>query len=108
LLRIEKAIARSQTKEIHNKNFYESNSAKKSREMDKGDRMRACYQHACLCFVSNKQMTNESLRTRFGIDNQNYSVASRIIADTIKEGLVKQYDPENKSKKHAKYVPFWA
>jgi predicted HTH transcriptional regulator len=81
---------------------------KKSREMDKSDRIRACYQHACLCFVSNKQMTNESLRTRFGIDDQNYSVASRIIADTIKEGLVKQYDPENKSKKHAKYVPFWA
>jgi predicted HTH transcriptional regulator len=81
---------------------------KKSREMDKSDRIRACYQHACLCFVSNKQMTNESLRTRFGINDRNYSMASRIIADTIKEGLVKQYDPENKSKKQAKYVPFWA
>lgn len=78
------------------------------REMDKSDRIRACYQHACLRFVSNKQMTNESLRKRFAIDDKNYSMASRIIADTIAEKLIKRYDPENKSKKHTKYVPFWA
>lgn len=78
------------------------------REMDKSDRIRACYQHACLRFVSNKQMTNESLRKRFAINDKNYSMASRIIADTIAEKLIKRYDPENKSKKHAKYVPFWA
>ena len=78
------------------------------KDMDKSDRMRACYQHACLCYVSNKQMTNTSLRKRFDIDDKNYAMASRIISDTISEGLVKPYDPENKSKKHAKYIPFWA
>ena len=72
------------------------------------DRIRACYQHACLRYVVfREEMTNESLRKRFAIDKKNYPMASRIITDTINEGLIKPYDPDNKSKKHAKYVPFW-
>ncbi|XHL98495.1 MAG: ATP-binding protein [Microcoleus anatoxicus] len=78
------------------------------KDMDKSDRIRACYQHACLRFVCREQMTNESLRKRFAIDDKNYSMASRIIGDTISEGLIRPYDLENKSRKHAKYVPFWA
>jgi hypothetical protein len=35
------------------------------------------------------------------------SAASRIISDTIDAELIKPYDPDNKAKKHAKYVPFW-
>ena len=77
-------------------------------KMDSKDKMRACYQHACLLWVSNDQMTNASLRERLGIAEQNYSIASRIIADTIREGLVKPYDPKSTSKKNARYVPFWA
>jgi predicted HTH transcriptional regulator len=53
-------------------------------------------------------MTNQSLRERFGIEEKNYSIASRIIAEGIKSGLIKDHDPDNKSKKHSKYVPFWA
>ena len=83
-------------------------SYRELKDMDKSDRIRACYQHACLRFVCRERMTNESLRQRFAIDDKNYSMASRIIADTINENLIKPYDPENKSKKHAKYVPFWA
>lgn len=83
-------------------------SYRELKDMDKSDRIRACYQHACLRFVCREQMTNESLRQRFAIEDKNYSMASRIIADTISENLIKPYDPENKSKKHAKYVPFWA
>jgi hypothetical protein len=26
----------------------------------------------------------------------------------IEAELIKPYDPENKSRKHAKYIPFWA
>jgi predicted HTH transcriptional regulator len=81
---------------------------KKLADMDKADRVRACYQHACLRHVSNDHMTNSSLRERFSIKDENYSMASRIISDTINEGLIKPYDPENTSRKHAKYVPFWA
>ncbi|PYQ56232.1 MAG: transcriptional regulator [Acidobacteria bacterium] len=77
-------------------------------QMSKTDRVRACYQHAALQYVSNRQMTNATLRDRFSINPQNYSVASRIIAETIEAGLIRPYDPENRSKKHARYVPFWA
>jgi ATP-dependent DNA helicase RecG len=52
-------------------------------------------------------MTNQSLRERFGIQEQNYPIASRIISDTIKAGLIKDYDTESKSRKYAKYVPYW-
>ncbi|MEM8566979.1 MAG: ATP-binding protein [Bacteroidota bacterium] len=78
------------------------------RQMDKEDKIRATYLHACLKIVSGDYMTNQSLRERFGIKEKNYSMASRIIAETIKSGLIKDYDPESSSKKHAKYIPFWA
>jgi predicted HTH transcriptional regulator len=81
---------------------------KKLSDMSAADRIRACYQHACLCWVSNKFMTNTSLRERFGIEEKNHAVASRIIAEAVKTGLVKPADPTSKSKKHAKYVPFWS
>ena len=53
-------------------------------------------------------MTNSTLRERFKIPEQDYPIASRIIRDTIDAGLIKPDDPENKSKKHARYVPIWA
>lgn len=83
-------------------------SYKTLRQMDKEDKIRTCYLHSCLKIVSGNYMTNQSLRERFGIEEKNYSMASRIISETIKAGLVKDYDPESNSKKHAKYVPFWA
>ncbi len=77
------------------------------RQMDKQDKIRACYLHACLKYVSGEYMTNQSLRERFGISEQNYPMASRIISDTIQAGLIKDYDAESKSRKYAKYVPYW-
>ena len=53
-------------------------------------------------------MTNSTLRDRFQIAEADYPVASRIIRDTIEAGLVRPEDPASKSKKHARYVPFWA
>ncbi|MBD1855520.1 MULTISPECIES: ATP-binding protein [Leptolyngbya] len=76
--------------------------------MDRTDRIRACYQHACLCWVSNKKMTNTSLRERFGISDKNYPVASKIISETLKANRIKPYDSGNTSRKHASYIPFWA
>jgi hypothetical protein len=52
-------------------------------------------------------MTNATLRKRFAIADENYPIASRIIADTIEAGLIKPFDPDSKSRKHARYVPFW-
>jgi ATP-dependent DNA helicase RecG len=83
-------------------------SHKTLRQMDKDDKIRACYLHSCLKYVSGEHMTNQSLRERFGIEEKNYSMASRIIAEGIKSGLIKDYDPDSTSKKHAKYIPYWA
>jgi len=76
--------------------------------MEWEDKVRACYQHACLRFVCREVMTNASLRTRFGIDETNAAIASRIIKRTIKAGLVRAKDPTSSSRKHTAYVPFWA
>jgi ATP-dependent DNA helicase RecG len=76
--------------------------------MEKRDRVRACYLHACLKQVSNEEMTNETLRNRLNIPDKDYPKASRIIRETIEAGLVKPHDPSNRSRKHAKYLPFWA
>ncbi len=81
---------------------------RKFTEMDREDRIRACYQHAALLRVSNQIMSNATLRNRFSIDAHNYSIASRIISDTIKAGLIKPQDPTNSAPRHAKYLPFWA
>jgi len=53
-------------------------------------------------------MTNQSLRERFKIEDQNYSIASRIIRDALEDGVVKEDDPNSKSRKYASYIPFWA
>ena len=77
-------------------------------KLDKKDKIRACYQHACLRYVSNDIMTNQSLRERFQIEEQNSAIASRIIKDTINDGLIKDDDPMSNSRKYKKYIPFWA
>ena len=78
------------------------------RNMDKADKIRAVYQHACLKWVSNDFMTNQSLRGRFKIEQQNHSIASRLIRDALDEKLIKEADTDSKSRKFAKYLPFWA
>ncbi len=83
-------------------------SYKTLNHLDKKEKISACYQHACLKYVSNEKMTNQSLRERFQIEDHNYSVASRIIRDALGEGVIKEDDPENKSRKYASYIPFWA
>ena len=81
---------------------------KELNDMDKNDKVRATYQHACLRYVSNEKMTNQSLRERFKIDERNSATASRIIRDTLEVKLIKEEDPESNSRKYAKYIPFWA
>ena len=77
-------------------------------DMDKNDRIRACYQHSVLKYLSDDFMTNASLRERLLISKKNYPMASRIIADTMDAALIHRHDPSSMSRKHAKYVPFWA
>lgn len=81
---------------------------RKFSQMNREERVRACYQHACLQYVTGKRMSNASLRRRLGIETSNYPVASRIIRDTIEAELVKLHGQGTASKRDASYVPFWA
>lgn len=72
--------------------------------MDRQERIRACYQHACLWYVTGNQMTNSTLRSRLKLEKDSYQTASRIIRDTIDEGLIRL---AGGSRKDARYVPFW-
>lgn len=76
-------------------------------KMSSEDRIRACYLHACLRYVSRDFMTNSSLRQRFGIEQKNKSMVSRYIREAMEVGAIKLYDPEASSKLR-KYVPSWA
>ena len=80
-------------------------SYRKFAEIEKGERIRACYQHACLKYVSNEKMNNQSLRARLGIEDKNYPMASRIIKDTLKENLIKEENPDSGSRHN--YIPYW-
>ena len=85
-------------------------SYKALKQLDKTERIKACYQHACLKYVSPGKMTNQSLRDRFKIEEHKSSVASKIIQDTLAAGRIK-LSSENgniKSKKFASYLPYWA
>ena len=76
-------------------------------EMDKEDRIRACYLHCCLRHVNREHMNNSSLRERFGIEQKNQAQVSRVIKDTINAGFIRAWDPEAGTKA-MRYVPCWA
>ena len=75
--------------------------------MDKDDRIRATYLHACLRYVNRDAMTNTTLRERFGIEPQNSAMASRFIKEAILAGRIRLQDLDA-AHKLKKYVPFWA
>ena len=77
------------------------------KDMTPQEKVQACYQHACLLFENGEELNNQSLRERFDLDKNKSSVASRIIAEAITEGLLKQADEENEAKKFSTYIPYY-
>ena len=76
--------------------------------MTKTDRIRACYQHCCLMYVSNQRMSNQSLRERFGVPEAKAATISLVIGAAKDAGLVKADESETASSRYARYLPFWA
>ena len=77
-------------------------------EMDRNDRVRACYQHCALKWVTLQPMTNQSLRARFLLGEDKAAIASQVIAATINAKLIKPDESVRGSRKFARYQPFWA
>lgn len=76
--------------------------------MSKTDRIRACYQHCCLLYVSNQKMSNQTLRERFRLSDSQTATVSLIIGATKEVGLIKADESESTSTRYARYLPFWA
>jgi len=68
------------------------------------ERVRACYQHAVITYLSGGRMKNASLCQRFGIERKNAAQASQVIKTGLNEGVIQVADPEHP---RAGYVPWW-
>lgn len=77
-------------------------------DMSKSDRIRACYQHCCLLYVSNRQMSNQTLRKRFRLASSQSGAVSNIIRVTKDAGLIRSDMSDSASTRYARYLPFWA
>jgi predicted HTH transcriptional regulator len=77
-------------------------------EMDRDDRIRACYQHCALKWVMTERMTNQSLRERFRLPESKSAIVSQIISATMEAELIKPDEKVGGSRKFARYLPFWA
>ena len=74
-------------------------------DMTPEERVRACYQHAGLRYVSGQRMKNATLCERFGIDPHNAAQASGVIRQSLDAGLIR---PADAAHPRAGYVPSWA
>ena len=62
-------------------------------DMTTEERLRACYQHAVLRYLSGKRMKNSTLRVRFGVDCRNAAQISQVIRRALDEQLIRVADP---------------
>jgi predicted HTH transcriptional regulator len=77
-------------------------------QMDRNNRVRACYQHCALRWVMGERMTNQTLRERFRLGEEKAAVTSQVISATIEANLIKPDGSVGASRKFARYLPFWA
>ena len=76
-------------------------------EWSKEDKIRTCYLYTCYCYVNEIEVSNSVLRERFGVDEKNKAIISRIIKETREAGYIKLSD-ENAAPKMRRYIPYWA
>lgn len=57
--------------------------------------------------MQGEQLTNSSLRTRFGLKESASGNVSRLIKDAVDANLIKPLDPET-APRYMKYIPIWA
>lgn len=76
-------------------------------DITREERIQACYQHACLKYLSNEMLTNKSLRLRLGVDEKNYPLVSLVIKEAMNKGLIKVGTPEGTNRRDIAYIPWW-
>lgn len=76
-------------------------------EISMEDKLWACYLHACIRQVEGEQLTNSSLRERFGLKNSSAGSISRLIKEAVSMKLIKPLDSST-APRYMKYIPIWA
>ena len=71
------------------------------------DKLWACYLHACIRQVEGEQLTNSSLRERFGLKDSSAGSISRLIKEAVSMKLIKPLDSST-APRYMKYIPIWA
>ena len=75
--------------------------------MDKYERIRACYWHACLRYVKSQITNNSSIRERFGIPSNRPAQATKLLNDAVAAGVIVIKDPTVGNRSRS-YEPHWA
>ena len=75
-------------------------------DITKEERLRACYWHCVFKYANREQMSNASLRERFG-NAVSSAMISKIIKEAQEKGFIKIFDEEAGSKAK-KYIPVWS
>ena len=76
-------------------------------QMSKAEKLRACFFHCVLRWLTHDYMSNATLRERFSLTPEEYQAVSAVIAESIKLGRIAPADPDQ-GKRNARYVPYWA
>lgn len=74
--------------------------------ISKKEKVWTCYMQACLDYVGKRTITNSEIRKIFGLEEKDGYKASRVLRDTVAEGLICPLD-ENTAPRHMQYIPFW-
>ncbi len=80
---------------------------RKFAKMTPEERVRACFQHACLMYENNDPMSNASLRKRLGLGEKQHPQVSGVIKDAITAGRIKPLS-EDQGNRNARYIPYYA
>ncbi len=71
------------------------------------DKLWACYLHACIKYIQGEQLTNSSLRERFGVKDSSSGSISRLIKEAVDLDYIRPLDPTT-APRYMKYIPIWA
>lgn len=74
-------------------------------DMTADERVRACYQHAVLKWLSGEKMKNQSLCERLAIDKKNAAQASKVLKAALDSRLIRPVEADNV---RSGYLPWWA
>ncbi len=71
------------------------------------ERLWALYMHACIKYVQSEQLSNSSLRKRFGLKDSSSGSISRLIKEAVQRAYIKPVNPDT-APRYMRYIPYWA